>query len=89
MKVVGISVEFICVQCALRYLVGELEAGREPGPPPVLSGSMAEHVKAEHADGDATQRERHELMERLKKVQPPALRNAVEAHMRARNAVNN
>lgn len=86
MNIIGVRVEFVCVQCALKKLVEALDAGREPGAPEHFEGTMEDHVKAAHPDAEATLRERAELLKRLEAHAKPQRDQVEQARARARTA---
>lgn len=57
----------VCIQCAMKHVVEQLEAGLEPGPPPFSAEDPIEHMAKHHPDFAACQRERADLIRRLEK----------------------
>ncbi len=57
----------VCIQCAIRYVVEQLEAGNQPGAPPIDDAEPLDHLNRVHPDPAAANREREDLMRRLKK----------------------
>lgn len=84
-RVLEISVEFVCVQCALKHLVTKLEAHEEPGPPPTFEGRMQAHIDAVHPDQEATQRERQTLLARYAELMEREQNTATARALNARN----